>query len=149
MNLMKFVITESVTQKLNLPALIKNVSLNFGSVTMTMIVEMTVMSQLIVVDIGTAQKDGDDAQAIQITDVFLNGSSVMVKMTAEMAPMNCQKTVQSVKKREISNAETKGVCLKDGYAILKMIVEIISAYQQDGDVIMMMTVVMEVMKVTA
>merc|ERR1719310_2275834 len=80
MNLMKFVITESVTQKLNLPALIKNVSLNFGSATMTMTVGMTVMSQLIVVDIGTAQKDGDDAQAIQITDVFLNGSSVMVKM---------------------------------------------------------------------
>merc|ERR1719357_665807 len=137
MNLMKFVITESVTQKLNLPALIKNVSLNFGSVTMTMIVEMTVMSQLIVVDIGTAQKDGDDAQAIQITDVFLNGFSVMVKMTAEMAPMNCQKTVQSVKK-DIENAQSQS---SD--------VEMISAYQQDGDVIMMMTVVMEVMKVTA
>merc|ERR1719499_2872745 len=100
MNLMKFVITESVTQKLNLPALIKNVSLNFGSATMTMIVGMTVMSQLIVVDIGTAQRDGDDAQAIQITDVFLKDGYAILKMIVEITQMKTTKCVQE----DIENA---------------------------------------------
>merc|ERR1719431_1329883 len=86
---------------------------------------MTVMSRLIFAGTKIVPQAGEDAQVIQTTDVFLNGCSVMARMTAETELMNCQKIVQNVKKREISNVETKDVYLRDGSVILKMIVEII------------------------
>merc|ERR1719483_1648320 len=123
---------------------------------------------------GTVLRAGEDAQVTQTTDASLNGFIVMEKMTAEMGQMSCQRTVLSVKKREITNVETKDVYPKDGSVILKMTVETIlmktmkcvpedtenvqsqsldvgmtNVYLLGGDVITMMTVVMAVTKQTA
>merc|ERR1719369_19083 len=99
MNLMRNVITESVTRKQNSPAAMESVFLSSGSVTMTMTVGMTVTSRLTAAGTETAQKAGEDAQVILTTDVSLNGCSAMARMTAEMEQMNCQRTVPNVKRK--------------------------------------------------
>merc|ERR1719495_1048642 len=174
MSLMRSVITENATRKLSSHAAMESVFPSCGSVTMTMTVGMTVTSPPTAADTGIAQRDGEDARAIQTTDVSLNGSSAMERMTAETERTSCLKIVQNVRKRATSSVETNGVYPKDGCVILKMIaettlmkmmkcvpedtenapsqnsgVETISVFLQGGDATMMTIVVMEVTNQTA
>ena len=96
----------------------------------------------------------------------------MVKMTAGMAPMNSMRIVRLAKKRAISDAETAGAFPNVGSAILKMIagttlmnpkklvpddtenvqnpnlgVTMTSVFRDVGNVIMMMIVVTDQMKI--
>merc|ERR1719233_538940 len=171
---MRNVITENATRKPSSPAAMESVFPSCGSVTMTMTVEMTATNPPTAADTETARRDGEDARAIQTTDVSLNGSSAMERMTAEMERTSCLKIVQNVRKRVTSSVETKGVYRKDGCVILKMIVETtpmkmmkcapedtenapsqnsdaetISVFLQDGDATMMTIVVMGVTNQTA
>merc|ERR1712106_351256 len=173
MNLTRSVTTGNVTRKQSFPAVMESVSLNCGSVTMTMTVGMTVTSRLTAAGTETVPKAGEDVQVIQTTDVSLNGSSVMERMTVEMEQMNFPRTVPNAKRRVTSNVEIKGVFPKDGCVILKMIVGItrmkmmkcapedtenaqnqnsdvgmINVYQRGGDATMMMIVAMVVTKPT-
>merc|ERR1719483_1156580 len=164
MNLKRSVTTGNVTRKQSFPAVMESVSLNCGSVTMTMTVGMTVTSRLTAAGTETVQKAGEDVQVIQTTDVSLNGSSAMERMTAEMEQTNFPRTVPNAKRRATSNVEIKGVFPKDGCVILKMMkcapedtenaqnqnsdVEMINVYQRGGDATMMMIVAMVVTKPT-
>merc|ERR1719233_416189 len=171
---MRNVITENATRKPSSPAAMENVFPSCGSVTMTMTVEMTATNPPTAADTGTAQRDGEDARAIQTTDISLNGCSAMERMTAETEQTSYLKIVQNVRKRVTSSVETKGVCRKDGCAILKTIAETtpmkmmkcapedtenapsqnsdaetISVFLQGGDATMMTIVVMVVTNQTA
>merc|ERR1719317_23999 len=174
MRLTRSVITENAMRKPSSLAAMGNVFLSCGSVTMTMIAGMTVTNLPTAADTETAQKDGEDVRATPTTDASLNGYSAMVRMTVETELMNCPKIAQNVRKRVISSVETKGVYPKGGCVILKMIaattlmkmmkcvradtenapnqnsdVAMTSVFLQDGDVIMMTTVVMEATSPTA
>merc|ERR1711892_1465666 len=121
---MRNVTTGNVTRRQNFLVLMESVFPSFGSVTTTMTAGMAAMSQLISAGTRIVPQAGEDVQVTLITDVYQNGSSVMAKMTAEMEPMNWQRTVQNVRKKETSNVETKDVFQKDGSVILKTTVEI-------------------------
>lgn len=88
-----FVIKERVTRTQNLAAKMEDAFQNYGCVISTTIVEMIQMNLPTCAGRRIAQLDGRGVQVDQITDVFLNGCSVMAKMTAETVPMNCLKIV--------------------------------------------------------
>lgn len=76
---------------------------NFGCVTLIMIAVMIPMNLLTCVVNEIVQQDGRDALDNRTIVAFLNGFSVMVKMIAEITAMNCQKIVQFVIPKLISN----------------------------------------------
>merc|ERR1719483_180096 len=80
MKLKRSAITGNVTRKRNSHVATESVLLSCGSVTMTMIVEMTVTSRLIFAGTGTVLRAGEDAQVTQTTDASLNGFIVLEKM---------------------------------------------------------------------
>merc|ERR1719232_1116562 len=123
MRRMRFVTTENVTRRRSSRVTMANVFPSCGTVTLMTIVEMTVTNLLIFVARGTVQKVGEDVPVITITDVFLNGSSAMAKMTAEMELMNCPRTVQFVRTRESSSAGTRDVSPRDGCVTLRTTAE--------------------------
>lgn len=92
-------------QSLNLRVKINDVYLNYGFVTLITTVVTTQMNQLISVGNATARTAGNVVQDVLITDVFQSGYFVMVKTTAGMVPMSCQKIVQNVTKPATSSAE--------------------------------------------
>merc|ERR1719394_2312179 len=123
---MRFVTTENVTRRPSSLATMANVFPSCGTVTLMTIVEMTVTNLPISVVRGTVQKVGEDVPVTTITDVSLNGSSAMAKMTAEMARMNCPRTVQFVRTRESSSAGTRDVSPRGGCVTLRTTAETIA-----------------------
>merc|ERR1719232_2561616 len=107
MRRMRFVTTENVTRRRSSPVTMANVFPSCGTATLMTIVEMTVTNLPISVVREIVLKVGEDVPVTTTTDVFLNGSSVMAKMTAEMEQMNCPRTVQFVRTRESSSAGTR------------------------------------------
>ena len=95
----KCVIIENVTN-LNSDARMVNVSPNCGSVILTMIVGMTVMSLSICAETGTVQLAGEDVLSSLIIDVSLNGISAMERMIVGTVQTNFLKTVHRVSEQE-------------------------------------------------
>lgn len=96
-------------------------SLDCGCVISITTAVTTPMNPRTCADRGTAQLDGDVVPDNPTTDVFQNGYSVTAKMTAEMAQMNFQKTVQSVIQKRTLLARTSAAFLSSGSAISRMI----------------------------
>merc|ERR1712106_271676 len=174
MKMMMYVTTENAMRSLNILVIMENVYQNSGSAILTMIVVMTAMNQPIFVDTETVQPDGEGAPVTLITDVSPSGFSVMGKMIAETRQMSFQRIVQNAKKRETSSVEINDVFRRDGFVILRMIVEtilmkmkpcvrantenaqsqsinviMINVFQPGGNVITMMIVGMAVMRQVA
>jgi len=125
MKMMLFAIINLATRRLNFHATMANVFRYCGGVTLTMIAEMTVMSQHIFAGTRIVQQDGNVAQVMPTTDASQSGCSVTAKMTAGMALTNYLKTVQPVRKRVTSSVKTRDVFQDVGFVTFPMIVVII------------------------
>jgi hypothetical protein len=174
MRLMMFATSVIVIPTQSFGVTMANAFRSCGSVILTMIAGMTVMSPPSCVANAIVQLVGAAVPAIPITAAFPSGCSVMAKTTAVMAQMSCLRTAPSVQKKATSSAGTSDVWPSAGSATLKMTAGIIQMRTRpcarvgigsvrnqssgapmtnvslpDGSATMMMTAVMAVMRRTA